>query len=167
MGRSPLTRYTSGRIRQRPRLPGNRAQRRECMGKSVRERWSSMGQRSLMNEPTTITAEERPSGVKIIRIEGDLDSMGTHMVESKFDALLAGSNQPVIVDIDKVSFISSAGMAMLLVKGKRLRQQKGQLVIANANDRVLEVLSLAGFNELFDLYSSIEEAVSALEPADL
>ncbi len=120
-----------------------------------------------MNETTTLTTEERSNGLKIVRIQGDLDSMGTHMVESKFDAVLDGETRRVIVDMDEVGFISSAGMAMLLVKGKRLRQHSGQLVIANASTRVMEVLALAGFNELFDVYPSLEEALSALEPAEL
>lgn len=119
-----------------------------------------------MNEPTTLTTEVRPSGLKIVHIDGDLDSMGTHMVERKFDAALDGDSKRIIVDMDAVSFISSAGMAMLLVRGKRLRQQDGQLVIANASSRVLEVLALAGFNELFSVYPTIEDAVEALEPAE-
>lgn len=119
-----------------------------------------------MNEPTTLTTEERPSGVKIIRIHGDLDSMGTHMVEKHFETALDGPARRVVVDMDGVNFISSAGMAMLLVKGKNLRQQNGQLVIANASERVREVLSLAGFNELFDIYPTVDAAVNALEPAE-
>ena len=105
--------------------------------------------------------------MKIVRIQGDLDSMGTHMVESKFDAALADQTKRVIVDMDGVGFVSSAGMAMLLVKGKHLRQQSGQLVIANASTRVMEVLALAGFNELFDVCPSPQEALRALEPPEL
>lgn len=119
-----------------------------------------------MNEPTTLTTEERPNGVKVIHIHGDLDSMGTHMVEKSFESALDGPTQRVVVDMQDVSFISSAGMAMLLVKGKNLRQQRGQLVLASASERVREVLALAGFNELFDMYPTVDDAVNALAPAE-
>ncbi len=116
-----------------------------------------------MNEPTVLQSEERPSGLKVIRIQGDLDSMGTHMVEDQFDDALAEHQSNVVVDIGRVGFISSAGMAMLLVKGKRLRQVGGKLSIAGASTRVLEVLSLAGFHELFEVYPTLDRALESLE----
>lgn len=115
-----------------------------------------------MNE-TSLSIERRPSGVLLMSVEGDLDSLGTHHVEPEFSAAIPDRNSRVVVDLAGVSFISSAGMAMLLVKGKMLRQGGGTLVIANANERVVEVLGMAGFNELFDIYASTDEALSALE----
>ena len=48
-----------------------------------------------------------------------------------------------------------------------LRAQRGggSLAIAGATKRVQEVLSMAGFNELFDLYPTPAEALAALERA--
>lgn len=120
-----------------------------------------------MNEPTTLSTEEHAGGLKVIRFSGDLDSMGTHMVENRFKSALGQQDQRVVVDMSQVGFISSAGMAMLLVRGKRLRQHGGQLLIAGANTRVLEVLSLAGFNELFDVYATLDEALESLNSPPL
>ncbi len=118
-----------------------------------------------MNEQTILQSEERPSGLKVIHIQGDLDSMGTHMVQDKFDDELAEHESHVVVDMGRVGFISSAGMAMLLVKGKRLRQVGGKLTIAGASARVHEVLSLAGFHELFEVYPTLDNALESLETA--
>jgi anti-anti-sigma factor len=116
-----------------------------------------------MKNPTTLTIEDRPGNLKIIHIHGDLDSMGTHMVEDAFSAAITDRTGQVIVDLSHVNFISSAGMAMLLVKGKMLRQGGGNLFLAAASTRVLEVLALAGFQELFDVYPTLERALAALE----
>lgn len=115
-----------------------------------------------MNEPTTLESEERAGGLRVIRIRGDLDSMGTHMVEEKFESALGSRDGSVVVDIGQVGFISSAGMALLLVKGKTVRQSGGKLCIAGATSRVMEVLSLAGFHELFDVYPTVDEALTSL-----
>lgn len=116
-----------------------------------------------MYNKTTLHTEDSPSGIKIVRVHGDLDSMGTHMVSTAFEEALEGVTTHVVVDLREVSFISSAGMAMMLVRGKKLRQNGGKLTIAAASPRVLEVLSLAGFHELFDVYPTVREAVAALE----
>jgi anti-anti-sigma factor len=54
---------------------------------------------------------------------------------------------------------------MLLVRGKKIRQRGGSLLLAGASTRVLEVLSLAGFHELFNIYPTVDEAVASLEPS--
>lgn len=116
-----------------------------------------------MNEPTTVKIDERPSGLKLIHIHGDLDSVGTQMVEEPFSTAITDRTSKVLIDLANVSFISSAGMAMLLVKGKMLRRAGGNMYLASASERVKEVLALAGFNELFNLYSSIDDALTAIE----
>lgn len=116
-----------------------------------------------MNEPTTLTTEERPSGIKVIHFHGDLDSMGTRMVEDSFSSAINDRNSRVIIELGDVNFISSAGLAMLLVRGKMLREGGGNLNIASASERVHEVLMLAGFHDLFGIYPTLEEALSAVE----
>lgn len=116
-----------------------------------------------MNEPTTLTVEDRPSGLKVLYIHGDLDSMGTQMIQDAFSAAITDRNAHILVDLSDTKFISSAGMAMLLVKGKMLRQWGGNFYIAATGARVYEVLALAGFHELFSVYRSLDEALAALE----
>lgn len=116
-----------------------------------------------MNEPTTLTVDARPGGLKLIHIHGDLDSMGTQMVEEPMNNAITDRSGKVLIDLKDVSFISSAGMAMLLVKGKMLRRAGGNMYLASASDRVKEVLALAGFNELFSVYTTMDEALVALE----
>ena len=76
-----------------------------------------------------------------------------------------GIGERAVVDLTDVAFVSSAGLAMLLVKGKTLRRGGGVLTLAGANRRILEVLSMAGFHELFDIYPSPDEAISAMQRA--
>ncbi len=116
-----------------------------------------------MNEPTTLTVDTRSSGIKVIRIHGDLDSMGSQMVDEPLTTAISERGSSVLVDLSEVGFISSAGMAMLLVKGKMLHRGGGKMALSAATDRVREVLSLAGFNELFNLYGTLDDALKAME----
>src|SRR5512143_4140146 len=98
-----------------------------------------------MIQPTTIKIEDRGSRVKIIHIHGDLDTVGVRMVEEAFTKATGERSEKAVVDLTEVGFISSAGLAMLLVKGKILRRGGGSLAIAGATKRVQEVLAMAGF----------------------
>lgn len=116
-----------------------------------------------MNETTTVSVEQRSARVSVVTIHGDLDSVGVKMVEQQFNAAIADRTGRVVVDLSDVEFISSAGLAMILVRGKMLNRAGGGLSVAGASRRVAEVLSMAGFQELFDIYPTLDEAVAAVQ----
>lgn len=115
-----------------------------------------------MDEPTTLSIEDVTEKLRVVRFHGDLDSVGTRMVDEQFTSATGDRTGYLIVDLSDVQFISSAGLAMLLVKGKMLSRSGGQLSVAGASKRVQEVLKMAGFQELFNLYADINDAVAAL-----
>ncbi len=117
------------------------------------------------NERTTLTSKDVSNKLRIVQFHGDLDSVGTRMIDEQFTAATGDRTGHLIVDLADVQFISSAGLAMLLVKGKMLSRSGGKLSVAGASKRVAEVLSMAGFHELFEIYPTVEAAVAARESA--
>lgn len=85
------------------------------------------------------------------------------MIEDTFRDAVSERTARLVVDLEDVGFISSAGLAMLLIMGKRLRQGGGNLTIASAGKNIMEVLSLAGFHELFDIYPTVPKALEVVE----
>lgn len=118
-----------------------------------------------MNQPTTLTVEDRGRNIRVVHFHGDLDSVGVRMVEDAFATAVSGRDQRAVIDLSNVTFISTSGLAMILLKGKTLRRSGGSMVIAGASKRIQEVLSMAGFQELFDMYATPGDAVAALENA--
>ena len=114
-----------------------------------------------MDEMTTLSIEDVTEKLRVVHFHGDLDSVGARMVDEKFTSATGDRTGHLIVDLSDVQFISSAGLAMLLVKGKMLNRSGGKLSVAGASKRVQEVLAMAGFQELFDLYNDLNDAVSA------
>jgi len=114
-----------------------------------------------MNELTTLDYEDRADKLRIVHFHGDLDSVGVRMIDDQFTAATGSRTGYLVVDLTGVQFISSAGLAMLLVKGKMLNRSGGRLSVAGASKRVREVLSMAGFEDLFDIYPSVDDAVAA------
>ena len=115
-----------------------------------------------MNEPTSLKVEDRDNGLKLIHFYGDLDSLGSRTVEKSFAEAINDRTNRVLVELSHVDFISSAGLAMLLVKGKMLREAGGNMIIVGASQRVHEVLILAGFHDLFNIYETLNEALENL-----
>jgi stage II sporulation protein AA (anti-sigma F factor antagonist) len=94
---------------------------------------------------------------------GTLDAPNTMTIEDSFRARLLdlGARQ-VIVDLSSVDYMSSYGLRMLLIGAKTLSNQGGALHLAGPNPNVMAVIRLAGYDTMFPVYETVEEAILLL-----
>ena len=95
-----------------------------------------------MKEVTFKILDKRP----VIVLSGRIDSTNSPDAEQEMFSLLKDESGPdLIVDAEDLSYISSAGLRVLL----RLRKAFGGMHMINANPEVYEVLQVTGFSEIF------------------
>jgi anti-anti-sigma factor len=111
----------------------------------------------------TLTHEVRDSGVIVIAIEGTLDALGAQEIDEDFTQAITQRAARVVIDLSEVDYMSSSGLAMLLVRGRALRESGGDLAVAAPSPRVVEVFAMAGFHEVFGIYDTVGEALASLE----
>jgi anti-anti-sigma factor len=111
----------------------------------------------------TLSSMTRESGLVIIRLRGELDSLGTRLLQPAFAVALSDRTVTAIVDLSEVPFLTSKALAMFLAHGQAMHRAGGSLHLAGANGTVTEVLELAGFDDLFCLAPTLEEAIDRLE----
>ncbi len=99
--------------------------------------------------------------VTILEIEGKLDTMTAPAMRGEFDSLLANGQQTILVNLAKLDYISSAGLRVLLVLAKELRNVGGKLHLCNLNDTVREIFELSGFEGILNVFPSETEALAA------
>lgn len=96
-----------------------------------------------------------------IALSGSLDIKGTGAVEVPF-ATVASKNSRVIVDFERVEFLASIGIRMLVSAAKTVARRGGTLVLCNVTPTVGRVLTTAGMDGLLPQYPSLDAAVSAV-----
>ena len=82
-------------------------------------------------------------------LEGRLDTTTV----KQFDAVLSGHLDGVtclVIDLEKLEYISSAGLRSLLVTQKIMNKQ-GRMIIKNANETVMEVFRVTGFQKVLTI----------------
>jgi anti-sigma B factor antagonist len=90
-----------------------------------------------------IVAEEMAT---VIRLIGEIDIAVAPRLRAALDRA-SEQARPIVVDMERVGFIDSVGIAVLLVAANRARIAKGQFALRNptpAAQRVLDILSLNG-----------------------
>jgi anti-anti-sigma factor len=114
----------------------------------------------------SLSRSTRDSGVVIVSIIGDLDTAGTTFIEPAFRAALPDRTVNAIINMAGVPFLTSRALAMLVVRAQAMKKAGGALCLAGLSKMVREVFDRAGFSNLFSIYPSLDDAITALESSD-
>lgn len=106
----------------------------------------------------TVTTEE---GVAIITMDGHLDALSAPHAKAAFREYGTGEYNAV-VDLAKVSFIDSSGLASLISGLKTFRAQGKQFRLAAVQPNVRQVLTLTMLDRAFEIAPDVRSAVSAI-----
>ena len=104
--------------------------------------------------------ESRQDGVTIIAPQGRIDTTTSSTVEDAIRRVVDGGARDLVVDFAGVDYISSAGLRVLLVLAKRMKDMRGRLVLCGMPEPVRQVFHLAGFMPLFKVEPSRDAALT-------
>ena len=93
----------------------------------------------------------------IISLDGRLDANTAGSLEQVLVPLINDGEKYIALDMDKLEYISSAGLRVLVMSMKLIRKQDGKLVLAGMKDFIKEVFDIAGFTPIFEIFDSVED----------
>lgn len=96
----------------------------------------------------TIT-NERNNDQLTIAIEGRLDTTTAPLLE-KFLSENSEGIKDIVMDMENLEYISSAGLRVLLAAHKKIRKT-GNLKLINVIDDIMEVFEMTGFADILDI----------------
>ncbi|MCE5316993.1 MAG: STAS domain-containing protein [Parachlamydia sp.] len=103
--------------------------------------------------------EEKKGDILILRMRGRLDAVSSPATEKKVFECINSGQSKLILDFSGISYLSSAGMRMLLSTTKKLKSLSGRLVVSSVNPNVMDVLKMSGFDHVLDLSPTEDEAL--------
>src|SRR4051812_34140789 len=99
--------------------------------------------------------------VLAVDISGTLDSTSSGEAGDRIVDIAKGEHSRVLLNLEKLDYVSSAGLRVILRGAKLLQVNRGELKICSANSLVRNVLVTSGFNSLIKVYDTEKEAFSA------
>lgn len=103
---------------------------------------------------------EHRDDILIIRPLGRLDSSSSPALEQLLTEQLDAGCQRLVLDFSGLSYISSAGLRVVLLAGKKLRASQGKIVLAALQDMVHDVFDMSGFLTLFAVAPTLDEGLA-------
>ena len=95
--------------------------------------------------------------------EHRLDSSNASIFQQELESASASATHAVVVDMDSVRYISSAGLRVIMQGVRRMQQQGGCLALCSLSDNVRTVFETSGFDQLIAIHPSRADAVAAVE----
>jgi anti-sigma B factor antagonist len=100
-------------------------------------------------------------GIEVIDVLGEIDIYtAPRLRELLIDLVSKGSCQ-LAVTLDKVGFLDSTGLGVLVGGLRRVRARDGSLDLVCTQERILKILKITGLTEVFDIYETVDQAIAA------
>ena len=112
-----------------------------------------------VGKPRLHTDIRRKEGVLVAAAGGRIDGVTSGAFEEQVMAEIGDGDKAVILDLENLTYISSAGMRVVLIVGKHLWKSDRQLVLCSLTERVAEIVEMMNFDKLFPICGSQAEAL--------
>ena len=86
----------------------------------------------------------------IIYVDGRLDTLTSPQLTEEIDKIMPSVDK-IILDIEKVEYVSSAGLRVLLAADNNMRGKGGELNMRNVPGPVMDVFEMTGFSSALNI----------------
>ena len=101
---------------------------------------------------------DRDGSIATVTLEGEVDVYTAPRLKEELVTLLDGGCTSIIVDLEKVAFIDSSGLGVLVGALRRAREKDGVVRLVCTRDSVLKIFRITGLDKVFPIFSDAAEA---------
>jgi stage II sporulation protein AA (anti-sigma F factor antagonist) len=103
---------------------------------------------------------EEQGPVLLVCFEGSLDTSTSGQADTLLAEKIDEGAEKILIDFERLDYISSAGLRILLVAAKKLTAVGGELRVCCLNETVQEVFDISGFGMLLNVFEARAGALS-------
>ncbi|MCE2464456.1 MAG: STAS domain-containing protein [Dehalococcoidia bacterium] len=100
---------------------------------------------------------ERQGDILIAKADGRVDGANAREFQAALDAAINDSERAVILDMEHLSYISSAGLRVILLTAKTLQTQNAKFAVCSLSGPIQEVFEISGFDKIIAIHASQAE----------
>jgi anti-anti-sigma factor len=105
---------------------------------------------------------ERAGATLIAKTGGRVDGTNATEFQDALKDVIASDDQAVILDFEELSYISSAGLRVILLTAKDMRTANVKFAVCSLSQSVRDVFTISGFDQIIDIHDDQQTALSAV-----
>jgi anti-sigma B factor antagonist len=103
----------------------------------------------------------KPGSHRILALEGEIDMSISPRVAADLRALIRDKPEKVVIDLSKVSYIDSSGLAVLINGMQKVEAYRGKLYLVGMRDTVQIIFETSRLDQAFRIRRNVAEALAA------
>ena len=101
-------------------------------------------------------------GIEVVDVEGEIDVYTAPRLRELLIDLVNKNNYQLVVNMEKVEFLDSTGLGVLVGGLKRVRAHDGSLDLVCTQERILKIFRITGLTKVFGIHDTVDEAIKEL-----
>jgi anti-sigma B factor antagonist len=97
----------------------------------------------------------------VLPLNGEIDLHVSPEVAGSLRTMIAGKPKQVVVDLTKVTYLDSSGLAVLIEGMQNVREYGGRFGLAGVQEDVKHVFDIARLDQVFEIYPDVDTALAA------
>jgi anti-sigma B factor antagonist len=99
-------------------------------------------------------------GIEIVDVEGEIDVYTAPRLRELLIDLVNSGNYQIVVNMEKVEFLDSTGLGVLVGGLQRVRAHDGSLDLVCTQERILKIFRITGLTKVFGIHDTVDEAIA-------
>jgi anti-sigma B factor antagonist len=99
--------------------------------------------------------------IEVVDVEGEIDVYTAPRLRELLIDLVNKNNYQLVVNMEKVEFLDSTGLGVLVGGLKRVRAHDGSLDLVCTQERILKIFRITGLTKVFGIHGTVDEAITA------
>jgi anti-sigma B factor antagonist len=96
----------------------------------------------------------------VLSLRGEVDVYTAPRVRQALVDLVDQGARNIVVDMEKVDFLDSTGLGVLVEGLKRVKTRDGNFSVVATQEKITKIFDITGLNKAFALHASVEDALS-------
>ena len=117
----------------------------------------------MMSENATVTVVYTSENVSILKVKGFLNVHSRAEMDKAFEDILAEEKYNILVNLENLDFISSAGLALFIPIAKKVREQEGDIRFSNIPGKVIKIFEMLGFTKIFQTFENEQDGIASYD----
>ena len=98
--------------------------------------------------------------IEIVDVEGEIDVYTAPRLRELLIDLVNNGHYQLVVNMEKVEFLDSTGLGVLVGGLKRVRAHDGSLDLVCTQERILKIFRITGLTKVFGIHDTVDEAIA-------
>lgn len=97
----------------------------------------------------------------VVEVGGEVDVYTAPRLREAVVSAIDAGNVKLVIDVDRVDFLDSTGVGVLVGALKKVRGEGGTLDIVCTQPRLLKIFDITGLDKVFGLHASVPDAIGS------